>query len=88
MLAWLSFGLKRERAIVLVVVGPLLVGTGALGEDKDNPAETSMVKEPRALGGLRLCAATHPCPSGKVNFYSKMAMDTSVDFLGLGSSVS
>lgn len=71
-----------------MVVGPLLVGIGALGKDKGNPAETSMVEEPRVLGGLRLCAATHPCPGGKVNFYSKMAVDTSLNFLGLGSLVS
>lgn len=43
-------------------------------EDKGNTAETKMVEEPRALGGLRLCAATLPCPGEKVNFYSKMAL--------------
>lgn len=58
----------NEPFIVLVVVGLLLVGTGALGEDKGNPAETSMAEVPRALGGLRLCAATHPCPGGKGGF--------------------
>lgn len=63
-LAWPSFGLKRERAIVLVVVGPLLVGTCALGEDRGNPAEAMMVEEPRALGGLRLCSHTS-LPRGK-----------------------
>ena len=74
-----------------MVVGPLLVGTCALGEDKGNTAETMMVEEPRALRGLRLCAATHPCPGEKVNFYSKMALHvwtavgTALDFLGLGS---
>lgn len=32
------------------------------GKDKGNSAETLMLEEPTALGGLTLHAATHPCP--------------------------
>lgn len=31
------------------------------GKDKGNPAETLMLEEPTALGGLTLHATTHPC---------------------------